>query len=553
MPQHDRPFSNILRVIALVIPFVGAALSASGQTPSSPPALSRAVAETQQPAVESGPLRRLSVDEAVALALEQNLSIQVQRLDPQVQDLSVAQARAAWTPNVSTTFSLTQRKDQNTGFLSGGFGTEKIGTDRISTDVGLNQLLPWRGGSLNLNWNSARRSTDSIFDDFNPNLSSFVTATLVQPLMRNAAIDTPRQQLLITQRNREISDIDLRQTVLTTVRNVRNAYWELSYAVSSLDVNHLSLELARQLLKDNRARVEIGTLAPLDIIAAEAEVAQREEAVILAEAAVDQSEDRLRALIFDPQMPRFWSTKVELTDKPSFQAKPIDIEQAVRQALDKRTDLRQTKKTLEVSDINIRYFRNQILPDVNVQMDYTVRGTGGTRLEPLRGLPTGPISRAVIDRRGYGNILSDMFTNDFPIWTLSLQVGYPIGTSASEANLARAKLQYQQSQLQMKNLELQISQQVRDAGRQVNTNLKRVDTTRSARELAERRLDAEQKKFAAGMSSSFFIFQAQRDLAQARNAELRAVLDYNRSLVDFETVQEAPVSGGGITIATGGR
>ncbi|MBI4477058.1 MAG: TolC family protein [Acidobacteria bacterium] len=542
-----------LRVLLLVIPFLGAALSASGQTPSPPPALSLTSIGTQQPAAPAGPVRRLSVEEAVALALEQNLSIQVQRLDPQVQDLSVAQARAAWTPNVSTTFSMNQRTDQNTGFLSGGVGTEKIGTDRVSTDIGFNQLLPWRGGSFNLNWNSARRTTDSIFDDFNPSLSSFVTASYVQPLLRNASINTPRQQLLVSQRNREMSDIDLRQTVLTTVRNVRNAYWELSYAISSLEVNHLSLDLARQLLKDNRARVEIGTLAPLDIIAAEAEVAQREEAVIVAETAVEQAEDRLRALIFDPQMPMFWTTRLELTDRPSFQAKPIDIDRAVREALDKRTDLRQTKKTIEVSDINIRYFRNQIMPDVNLQMDYTVRGTGGTRLEPLRGLPTGPISRSVIARRGYGNILSDMFTNDFPIWTLSLQVGYPIGTSATEANLARARLQYQQSQIQLKNLELQVSQQVRDAGRQVNANLKRVDTTRSSRELAERRLDAEQKKFAAGMSSSFFIFQAQRDLAQARNAELRAILDYNRSLVDFETVQEAPVSGGGISIAPAGR
>jgi outer membrane protein TolC len=138
-------------------------------------------------------------------------------------------------------------------------------------------------------------------------------------------------------------------------------------------------------------------------------------------------------------------------------------------------------------------------------------------------------------------VLSDLFTNDFPAWTASLNVTYPIGTSPQMANLARARLQYSQSQTQLKNQELQIASQVRESARQVETNQRRVETTRTSRAIAERRLDAEQRKFAAGTSTSFFVFQAQRDLAQARNNELRAVLDYNRSVVDFETVQEAPL------------
>jgi len=134
--------------------------------------------------------------------------------------------------------------------------------------------------------------------------------------------------------------------------------------------------------------------------------------------------------------------------------------------------------------------------------------------------------------------MGDIFTKDFPTWTLGVTVGYPIGTSSAEANLARSRLEQSQSGLQLRSLELQTATQVRDVGRQVNTNLKRVDATRAARELAQRRLEAEQKKFTVGMSTSFLVFQAQRDLAQARNSELRAILDYNQSLVDFEAVQE---------------
>ena len=132
-----------------------------------------------------------------------------------------------------------------------------------------------------------------------------------------------------------------------------------------------------------------------------------------------------------------------------------------------------------------------------------------------------------------------------------MSFSYPLGTSAAEANLARARVQYSQSQVQLRNSELQVSTQVREIARQVNTNLKRVQATAASRELSQQRLQAEEKKFAAGMSTSFVVFQAQRDLAQAQAAELNAILEYNKSLVDFETVQEAPVGGstGSLTVA----
>jgi outer membrane protein TolC len=138
-------------------------------------------------------------------------------------------------------------------------------------------------------------------------------------------------------------------------------------------------------------------------------------------------------------------------------------------------------------------------------------------------------------------VLTDLLTNDFPTWTASLNISYPLGTSPQEANLARVRLQQSRAQTQIRNQELQITMQVRETARQVLTNQQRVQTTRSSREFAERRLDAEQRKFAAGTSTSFFVFQAQRDLSQARNNELRAILDYIQSRVDLETVQEVPL------------
>ena len=157
--------------------------------------------------------------------------------------------------------------------------------------------------------------------------------------------------------------------------------------------------------------------------------------------------------------------------------------------------------------------------------------------------PFGPGTGEVTgqSQRSFGAVLGDLFTNDYPNWTASLNVSYPIGTSSAEANLARSRLQHTQAQTQLQNQELQVAREVRQAARQVQTNQQRVESSRSARQLAERRLEAEQRKFEAGTSTSFLVFQAQRDLAQARNNELQNVLGYNRSIVDLETVQDVPL------------
>lgn len=499
---------------------------------------------TAAPPPGAGPVRRIAVDDAVKLALEQNLGLQVERLNPQIADLSVAQAAAAWVPSFSTGISAGSTKSPANSFLSGG---QTIEDGRVSTNASVTQLLRW-GGSYAVTWDGSRSTTTNLFSNFNPTLRSNVGLRAVQPLVRNFSIDSARQQLRVSAINREISDVQLRQTVVTTVRNVRHAYWDLSYAIASLEVSGQSLELAQRSLRETRARIEIGTTPPIDSVAAEAEVALRQEAVIVAEAAVSQAEDRLRALILDPSTPDFWSVRFELAETAPFQVQTIDVDAAVRTSLEKRTDLQRARRNLESSDVNIRYFRNQTMPDVNVQLDYGVVGLGGTQFIRGQGFP-GPIIGQTT--RSFGSVLTDVLANDFPAWTLSLNIAYPIGTSPAESSLARARLQYTQAQADIRNLELQVTTQIRDAGRQVRTNLQRIDSTRASRQLNEQRLEAEEKKLAAGTSTSFQVFQSQRDLSQARTNELRAILDYNRSLVDFEALQEAAISGGGSTVVVG--
>ena len=482
----------------------------------------------------SAAVRRLSVEEAVALALEQNLGIQIDRLSPQIQDLAIAQAKSAWVPNFSTAFRSVSQNQPPRSALSGG--AETIKDTQFATELGVSQILK-TGTSYSFAWNSARATSTNLFNNFDPLLSSNLAFNLTQPLLRNFKIDNTRQLVETSQKDREAADVQLQATILATTRNVKKAYWDLAYQIDNLQAQRQSLDLAKRLLADNEKRVQIGTMAPIDIVEAQSEVARNEEAVIVAEAGIKQAEDRLRALIFNPSMPDFWNVALEPTGAMPFAPQAVDVEGAVQRALANRTDVRTSKNTLDHHDINIRFYRNQILPEVNAELTYRNDAIGGTLLNPITLTQIGA-PRSVVDQRGFGSVLGDVVTNSFPTWTFGVTVAYPIGRSQSEANLARARLQYSQAEAQHKNLELQITTEVRDAARQVQTNQKRVDSARAARQLAERRLEAEEKKFAAGIQISFFVFQAQRDLAQARTNEIRAIADYNKSLVDFEAVQQ---------------
>jgi outer membrane protein len=485
-------------------------------------------------------VRRLSVDEAVQLALEQNLGIAVERLNPQIQDMSVAQARSYWTPTFTTGMQGNLQDSPVTNALAGG--QNKISDRRFTSQVGVTQILP-TGANYSLSWNGQRSTTNNFFTNFNPLLNSYVAFSVTQPLLRNRTIDSYRQQLEVSRKDRAAADVSLQATTALTTRNVKNAYWDLAYARENLRTQQQSLDLAKRALADNEKRVQIGTMAPIDIVEAQSEVARNEESVIVAEAAIKQAEDRLRALIFNPSTPDFWTMTIEPSQSMPFAPIAVDADAAIRRAIGSRTDVQLAKNSIERSEVNLKFFRSQTLPEVNASLNYQATAVGGTTLTPLTSFPPTSFDRGILNQRSFGTVLGDVFSNAFPTWTFGLSVSYPIGASTQETNYSRATLQYQQAQKQLQNLELQIATQVRDAARQVQTNQKRVDSARAARDLAEQRLSAEEKKFAAGIQTSFFVFQAQRDLAQARTNEVRAIADFNKSVVDFEAIQDTSLTG----------
>jgi outer membrane protein TolC len=524
----------------LLVLLSAAALAApvSAQTPASPPAAA-------QPSAGGGAVQ-LTVDEAVKMALEHNVDLSASRLDPQISDTAVASAAGAFKPTVTTGVNQNNQLQPPSSVLF-PIATR---TDVLTSTAGVSQTLPWYGTTYTVSWTAAHTSSNSILNSYNPLLQSGLSISVSQPLVRNLLIDPAREQLATSRINRDIADTSLRESVVSVTANTKAAYWNLAAARAAVAARQSSLDLAQELVRVNKAKVDVGQSPPLDLVSAQAEVAADQEQLIIAETAVKQAQDQLRLLIFDPTDRAAWNLSLDLVDTPPVATVAPDVDAAVTNALRDRTDLQRARKDIEMAQTTLKFAQNQKLPDVRLNASYAANALGGTQV--LRDFSNGfpGTFLGVGGSTPFGTVLNQLVTSTYPTWTAGVSVSYPLGQSVEEANFARAKLQRSQSDERLKSAEGRVIQQVRNAAWNIEMNGKRIETTRAARELAEQRLDAERKRFDVGMSTSFLVIQAQRDLAQARTNELNAILAYDLSLVQFEAIQEAPGALPAATITT---
>jgi outer membrane protein TolC len=368
----------------------------------------------------------------------------------------------------------------------------------------------------------------------------------VQPILRGFRIDSTRQVLQVTKITRDISDVQLRATITNTLSNVRNTYWDYVYATQAVEVAQQSLALATKLVQDNQVRVEVGTMAPIDVVQAQSEQATRRQTLVTAESSRRTTELALKRLIVAGTQDANWNAQLDPVDRPDFRPEPIDIDAAVRNALSQRTDLEIAKKNLSANDITLRFLQDQLKPQADLTATYGQIGLGGTEL-----ITAGSgVNRLVIGKipGGYSDALSTMFGHNYPRWTLSMAVSYPLGLSAQEASVARARVQLNQVQAQMRQIELQVATDVTNAAVTSQSTAEAVQAAQAAREFAQRKLEAEQSKFEVGMSTNYFVVQAQRDLRDAQNTELRQTLNYRKSLVELERLQQTTLQNLNITV-----
>ena len=480
---------------------------------------------------------RLTVDDAVNMALEHNLDLTADRLDPQISDMRVAAANGAFKPTINSSVLSNNQLQPPSSFLI----PTATRTDVVTSNAGVAQHLPWFGTSYNVSWSTSHTNSNSFLTSYNPLLQSGLAINLSQPLLRDLAVDPARLLLETSRIGRDISDTRLRESVVHTAAAVKQAYWNLVAARANVDSRRSTLDLAQELMRVNKAKVDVGSMPPLDLLSAQAEVASNQEQLIIAETSVKQAEDRLRLLIFDTTQRDAWSVTLDPIDSPPIATPAVDVDAAVTRALSDRVDLVRARKEIDTVDLGVKYAANQKLPDVRLNASYQASGLGGTQVLRTGGFPGTIVGPG--DAINFGSVVNQLFAHDYPTWAAGLSVSYPVGRSTDQANYARAKLERLQSATHLKSAEARAIQQIRDAAWKIEMNAKRIETARASRDLAEQRLDAEQKRFEVGMSTSFLVIQAQRDLAQAKTNELSAILAYDLSLVDFEALQEAGPSG----------
>ncbi len=483
----------------------------------------------------AGPTVPMTLEDAVRRAVDNNLEMAVERLNPQTFDFTLASLRANYNPNATSALGRRDNVRPPTNLLNPG--APNVST--MTYNAGLTQNMRWGGGNYALTFNNARvvSPTDRLAS-FDPQFNSSYLFSYTQPLLRGFRIDQNRQQMQTTLINRDNAELNLRARTTNTLAAVRAAYWDYSFTIQAVDVARQSLTLASKLLSDNKIRVEVGTMAPMDVVQAEAEEATRQQALTIASATMRTAELSLKRLIVSGTSDPLWSQHIEPTDRPDFQTVAIDVEGAVRAALQQRTDLQVARNAAEANNVLLKSQRDSALPDVDALVTYGASGLGGTQWN-LTGSGLDRTRDGVLFAGGYNDALSTLFGREYPNWQFALNVSYPIGGNASEAQAARTRLLLQQNQAQIRASELTVATEVTNAALQVTNSMESLATSRVARDLSQRRLDAEMSRFDVGMSNNYQVVQMQRDLREAQNAELRALLNYRKALVEFDRVQQA--------------
>src|SRR6266540_535418 len=522
----------------LMIAIAGAPALAQTQAP--PPAPPPPPQRTA-PFVTTGPRVDLSIEEAVARAREKNIDIGVARITPRLTDFTVVGLEANYLVNL-TAASNQQRTTRLPQNLTQGI-TQATPTSTTGWSSGFAKNM-WRGGgNWNVSFTNSRQNSPASNNIRNPTFNSSISGFYVQPLLRGFKIDATRTSLKTNRLSQQNDEITLQATTQTTMANTRNAYWDLVFAIQAVEAAQNSLDISSKLVQDNQARVEIGTLAPIDIKSAEAEAANRRLTLVQAQATVRTAELALKRLIVSGTDDPLWASSINPVDRPAATPEPINVDAAVTRALRERTDLQQSLNNLKVSNINLRLQQDQTRPQLNLTGSYGLLGLGG---------PQFVSSTNTTIPSGYFDAIRNIVGFDAPQWNLQMNFAYPLGKSAQEATVARSRLSLDQANANLKALQLQIATDVANAALTVQSSLESVQASKTARELAQDKLNAMQSKFDVGMSTNYEVVQAQRDFADAQNNELRALLNYRKALVNFETVQTVGTRGVGAAVAGGG-
>ena len=513
-------FSNNGRLFVLVI---GVCLSLVGWR--------GAAAQSQQREME------ISLREATAFALQGNLNIQIAGLEPRIREAQVAAEEGIFDIQLHASATASNSRLLSTSPFFQEFINDSVAQDNTQEQAirfGLSRLNRW-GGTYGVELSEAHvdstRRVPVPPDGPPPPLrnafnSAELQVKITQPLLKNFGSVVTNNRIVIAQNNFSMSQEDLRLQITDVTAEVQRAYWDLVFRRQDLEVRRQQRALAEQLLEQIRKQVAVGTLAPIEVLQAETEIARVEESILVAENTLQATEDRLKRVMNFSLLGELADVVLLPVDAPAYDAREISQEEQIRQALEHRFDLAQAKLMLENQRIILRFNENQALPTLDLETSLRINGVGKEFDEHLDTFDPGRRHR----------------------WDVGLQFTQPLGNRQAKNRIEQSRLAIRQQMLRIKDMEEEVVREVRAAVRDVLTHAQRVRASRVSSQLAEKQLEAEEKKLQVGLSTVFTVLDFQEDLSVERSKEINALTDYLQALIQLEAVKNTLLSSFNISL-----
>ncbi|HEV7699271.1 MAG TPA: TolC family protein [Pyrinomonadaceae bacterium] len=520
----------------------------------------------------------LSLADAIRKALESNNDIEVSRDDVRFQQTRVRGLEGIYDPIL--TISPTFTHNSNTG---------SVATKDFRLNAGLNQFIRPGGGSISSFFNNQRTEnafsqaqvTSGTVSSGNGALfSSTLGVTYTQPLFRNFSIDARRHSIIVAKKNLEQTDSDFRLNATTTITNVQRAYWDFVFSLRNQQNQVANVNLAKENLRQIEAKIDAGAAAPLERAEVATELANREGDLLLATQQVSISENSLKQLVLRDPLSVEWSQTYVPTDPPAFSLDTLSLDDAMKDAMDNRFELRRLKLQQEINAADIKYYKNQTKPQIDLNTTFSLDGlsSAGSSTATTTNLLTNSQDLFLLNSLnatrqsvllptianpsltipasppflfgGFNRSIANLFRSDAPNYAVGVTISFPFRNRTAKANLDGARIQEHQLDAQVRGQENTVVVEVRNAVQAVETSRQRVLTARTARENAEVQLQGEQKLYEAGKSTTFLLFQRENALTNARNAEIRAETDYNKSIADLQRATSTAFRANNIQVAS---
>ena len=514
--------------------------------------------ELNRVGVDMNRQRPLSLRDAISLALENNKDIEVARQNVRVAEFDLLGARGVYDPRLSTGAFYERAENPISSFLSGGQNGSVIQSD-FAGNARLEGQTPFLGGSYRLDLSSGRFTTNNEFTALNPSFPTSMSFTYTQPLWRGLKFDNSRRQIEIARKNLSLTDAQFRQRAIDTITNVQRAYWDLVFALRSLQVQRDAVSVAQTQLNHNKRLVAQGQLAPIDIVASEAQIFTYEQGVFSALEEVSRAENALKNLIAENKQAGMWAESIVPTDPVELTVPQVALPDALKMAMENRPELQQSNVVKEINQIDQRYFKNQTKPAVDLVGQYGINGLAGAisttgvnpftasqlqlrqrvdelstleGLDPLPIIPPQTLSPDLLG--GFGTSVQNLFSNRFNNFRVGVQISLPLRNRTAEAQLGRSLVEGERIATQREQLEQSIEVEVRNALQSMRSAESRLRAAIATREANEQQFASEQRKLDAGQSTTFLVLERQTALTTARGLELKAQTDLNKAVADLQ-------------------